>query len=273
MISIRKSEDIPKVLQGNGLKETAKNTALFDKTPKPFNTGKKKLEISSAIYGAQEVKEKLIADQYGKCCYCEADFTANGYGDVEHFRPKAGYNVSRSVRALEKPGYYWLAYDWNNLLFSCQVCNQRFKKNYFPLVNDKLRAHNHHEKITKEKPLLINPALTDPEKHIRYREHVPSAKDKPGDESLFAYGLNRPKLNEMRERYLNNVKNNVALARLNLEEMTQADKDRYSKDFGLPWEVLEDVVLKAKAFTQVAAKPQSPFAAMVRANFPELPAA
>jgi uncharacterized protein (TIGR02646 family) len=271
MIRIVKSRNIPAVLKGNGRTETAKNTALFDANPASFNSGKSNLEISSAIYGAREVKEQLIAEQFGKCCYCEADFTANGYGDVEHFRPKAGYKQARAEKGLIRPGYYWLAYEWTNLLFSCQVCNQRYKKNYFPLVDNGKRAKNHHHAITREKPLLIHPAKINPEKHIRFRKHVPSGIDDFGNESIYGYGINRPKLNEARERYLNNVRNNVMLARLDLDALSQEDKDRYSRDFSLAWADLEDLILKAKEFVKIAAQPQSPYAAMVRANFPKLP--
>jgi hypothetical protein len=50
------------------------------------------------------------------------------------FRPKGGW-VQNDGDALTQPGYYWLAYEWSNLLISCQLCNQEFKKNRFPLLN------------------------------------------------------------------------------------------------------------------------------------------
>lgn len=70
------------------------------------------------------------------------------------------------------PGYYWLAYDWRNLLISCIKCNQLSKRKFgkgcrFPVV-DKY-AHTP-EMINQEKPLLINPtsiASEDwPSKHL-----------------------------------------------------------------------------------------------------------
>ena len=58
--------------------------------------------------------------------FCESKVSHIAYGDVEHFRPKAGYR-QRPEDPLVQPGYYWLAYEWSNLLFCCQLCNQRFK--------------------------------------------------------------------------------------------------------------------------------------------------
>ena len=41
------------------------------------------------------------------------------HGDVEHFRPKSIY--------------WWLAFAFDNYLFSCQICNQTFKGDRFPI--------------------------------------------------------------------------------------------------------------------------------------------
>lgn len=41
------------------------------------------------------------------------------YGDGEHYRPKSTY--------------WWLAYNYDNYLASCTLCNQRFKEAKFPI--------------------------------------------------------------------------------------------------------------------------------------------
>ena len=63
------------------------------------------------VYGDKEVRKALKAMFHGKCAYCESRITTIYSGDIEHFRPKGG-------------GYYWLAADWDNLLFACPFCNQ-----------------------------------------------------------------------------------------------------------------------------------------------------
>lgn len=71
-------------------------------------------------------KELLKAESHGKCAYCEASTETVAHGDVEHFRPKSVY--------------WWLAYCYDNYLFSCQICNQSYKKDHFPVAGSPLRA-------------------------------------------------------------------------------------------------------------------------------------
>jgi hypothetical protein len=73
----------------------------------------------------KKAKKQLKSESSGKCAYCEAPTTVVAHGDVEHFRPKSVY--------------WWLAYCYDNYLFSCQICNQTFKGDNFPLANEILR--------------------------------------------------------------------------------------------------------------------------------------
>jgi hypothetical protein len=130
-----------------------------------------------------------------------------GYGDVEHFRPKAGY-CQREGSPLRRPGYYWLAYAWDNLFFSCQLCNQRFKRNLFPLRNPRKRARSHHDAVNREEPLLIDPGRHDPARFLRFREEVVEALDENlvGATTINVLGLNRLELTEARRERLQKVK-------------------------------------------------------------------
>ena len=53
-----------------------------------------------------------------KCAYCESSLVG-GDMDVEHYRPKGGVS-----EVPDHSGYYWLAYDWENLVASCSFCNR-----------------------------------------------------------------------------------------------------------------------------------------------------
>jgi hypothetical protein len=75
---------------------------------------------SRGVYGHDHVRaalEKLFCD---KCAYCESKITPGFAWEVEHFRPKKSV-----AERPDHPGYYWLAYEWTNLLPSCTLCNQR----------------------------------------------------------------------------------------------------------------------------------------------------
>ena len=97
-------------------------------------------------------------------------------GDVEHFRPKSA-TQNRLGDSLQKPGYYWLVYDWQNLYFSCKPCNQTYKRNLFPLQICTNRATNHNINIEQEDSALIDPYKEDPETMIGFRGEVPYAID------------------------------------------------------------------------------------------------
>ena len=57
---------------------------------------------------------------HGKCAYCESKITVVTYGSIEHFRPKSIYPE--------------LTFEWNNLLLSCDICNDiGHKGNQFSL--------------------------------------------------------------------------------------------------------------------------------------------
>ncbi|HYO64970.1 MAG TPA: hypothetical protein VEU33_02705 [Archangium sp.] len=62
--------------------------------------------------------------QRKKCCWCEQRL---GYRseDVDHFRPKT--KARRTVKRYDE-GYWWLAYDRDNLFFSCAACSTTIQR-------------------------------------------------------------------------------------------------------------------------------------------------
>ncbi len=137
-----------------------------------------KPSFKEGLYKRKSIKTSFFFSKedpfYGKCAYCETYITDFQRGDIEHFRPKAA--VANEVdEPISHPGYYWLAYDWQNLLPSCTVCNQPTtvggkkigKHNRFPVIDQHAQAPN---EVDTEQPLLINPASPkdddDPSKHL-----------------------------------------------------------------------------------------------------------
>lgn len=206
MIKIDKPKLAPKILRTKGKEKTKEICQEYTKNSKLYKTGKKKFDFDSNIYGHKTVKTALKKAQHDKCCFCESKVTHISYGDVEHFRPKAGVRQETGA-PLEKPGYYWLAYEWTNLFFSCQLCNQQNKENLFPLENPNDRAKTHKDNIEIEKPVLISPA-EDTEKFIAFRAEVIFAiDDNPrGKKTIEELGLGRPELEDMRKDYYDKMK-------------------------------------------------------------------
>lgn len=190
MIKIEKPTKPPKTLIEKGAVANRENCAAYD-------SGQREFKIRKGIYGARSVKDALLRAQYGKCCYCESEVRSISYGDVEHYRPKGAVK-----QAENHPGYYWLAYDWNNLLFSCEVCNRSHKGTSFPLKNPNARARSHHDNIDDEQPLFVNPGVEDPRRHIRFQGESPVPRTKVGRETIKGIKLRREDLEERRRNRL-----------------------------------------------------------------------
>lgn len=178
-----------------------------------------------SVYKTPALKQILKDLTHGKCAYCELDFLAGSRADIEHFRPKGAINVfeNENDSKLIFPGYYWLAADWDNLLWSCQLCNRRNKltelgeaeekgigkKNRFPVHPPTKRVRSHNDPISREKDLalLIHPYFDKPDKHFDYHVDIGEkfglitekllAPDKPDPRakaSIPVFALNRTDL-------------------------------------------------------------------------------
>jgi hypothetical protein len=77
----------------------------------------KKIVFKSIFW--KKAKVQLKKESSGKCAYCEANSEVVAHGDVEHYRPKSVY--------------WWLAYTYDNYLYACQICNQIYKSDNFPI--------------------------------------------------------------------------------------------------------------------------------------------
>lgn len=156
--------------------------------------------FDQAIYGDPAVKRVLIDMQNGKCAYCEGDFSAFSYGDTEHQRPKA-YSQQAVGGPTIRPGYYWLAYDWANLVLSCELCNRSRKRNLFPLLNPATRARAPAQ-LGSEDPLLLDPTgAVDPRQHIRFQQALPTGLTDIGRTTIECLSLDRIPLTAARLRH------------------------------------------------------------------------
>lgn len=202
MIRVEKPDSPPEVLQTDGVNRRRAHSVSFAQDPEAFRSGERTFEFDDDIYGHASVKTALIEAQHRKCCFCESKIRHVTYGDVEHYRPKAGFRQDPDD-SLGRPGYYWLAYEWTNLFLSCPLCNQRFKQNLFPLRNPEDRATSHREKVDEEKPLFLHPGQDDPEGHIGFRRATAFARSGSdrGGATIAALQLNRDALYEVRKDY------------------------------------------------------------------------
>lgn len=202
MIRIAKKAGRPKTL-ARGDAPTLAQCAAYDASTADYRDGTNSFEFNSGIYGAAAVKKRLKREQDDKCCFCEAIFDANAAGDVEHYRPKGA--VQNGQERL-RPGYYWLAYTWENLFYACPDCNQYRKRDLFPLVDEAMRVRDHHGAIENETPLLLNPSgPEDPRDHIGFAGEVARPFSDRGDATIDLIQLDRDALARDRRRHLEHL--------------------------------------------------------------------
>ena len=192
-----------------GAERTRVDCAKYDENAAAYSSGERRFEFDRAIYGNETVKKTLQAAQHRKCCYCESRANAaadvkpaspsarGGTGSVEHYRPKGAVRQDRKSRSMF-PGYYWLAYSWENLYWCCQVCNGK-KGDLFPLEDRTARARSHRDDVAHEDPLVLDPGgQDDPRTHIQFRRERAVSATTAGKKTIAVLGLNRPELIEAR---------------------------------------------------------------------------
>jgi uncharacterized protein (TIGR02646 family) len=155
-----------------------------------------------------EVVEKLEEYYFKKCAYCE-DYAEI---EIEHYRPKG------RVIKTKHGGYFWLCYEWSNLVPACHNCNTigTGKDAHFPVRNahvtfeeslnnqdldpDKIQAAYLNQ---VEKPFLLHPEIDEPKDFLSFKiadknEGIAmiglDGKNERGEQTIRICNLNRESL-------------------------------------------------------------------------------
>jgi len=232
-----------------------------------YSSGTAKKAFKFQAYNDPQLKEEL-KKVFFKCAYCESSYGAVYDGDVEHFRPKGKV----SEKNPQTPGYYWLANDWDNLLLSCQHCNQRRnhilygetsleaygKLDQFPLSDETKRVNNHGNTLDEEEKvrLLLNPCKDKAEEHFEYdkKKALIVSVTKKGEFSIKVYALQRPLLVYERQERLSLLFQQMDVVKTELERFNKDKSPEQKNRFDNQLDIL------LNTFT----KRESPFTGMCR---------
>lgn len=142
------------------------------------------------------LKEELHKIFHGKCGYCEVGIPSSEYGIIDRFRP---HNGVRDKNEYNQDLYWWLTFDWDNLIYSCKECNQ-YKANYFPITKKRVSKEN--DDINLEGRLLLNPCIDNPQEHFYYdNDGYIQIKTNEGEQTVELLRLNdRTSLVESRRK-------------------------------------------------------------------------
>jgi len=217
MIYIKRKVPIPESIVEGAKKEHESAEEYYSIKRTKFIAFKHK------VYQQADVKKALETEFDGKCAYCESKVMTTSAIDKEHFRPKASI-IDKERGISIKPGYYWLAADWSNLLLACAHCNRTgtFETNMgeefvsgkldrFPLSDEGKRLNKGEDLSEEEKVrLLINPCIDKPETWINYDEmgmiypsqEIDDHKREMVKTSIETFGLHRSDLVNARKEQL-----------------------------------------------------------------------
>lgn len=137
---------------------------------------------TSERYGHQEIRDALESVYKNKCAYCETKIEPVATAHIDHHRPINTYiGQYPNGQRQDHLGYYWLGYEWTNLVLSCPACNGTKSSKYHlvnpesrlqdapPLVNNRPNYPEHlvnSATVAQENPYLINPEIIDPDLHL-----------------------------------------------------------------------------------------------------------
>jgi uncharacterized protein (TIGR02646 family) len=192
-----------------------------------------------------------------KCWYCEL---AQNRSDmpVDHFRPK-----NRVQGAPDHPGYWWLAFDWRNLRYSCTFCNSRRrdvemkrsggKHDNFPIIEPPPRATS--RGAPQDRPALLDPVVDGDTKLLTFHTNgfpIPVVEDnnaeeyKRADESIRLYHLDHAVLVRKRKTLAIDIRQFFDLAE---RARTEGNEDVFRKN---KKEIIKR--LRSKAELSIAAR-------------------
>jgi uncharacterized protein (TIGR02646 family) len=197
----------------------------------PDKRRQQRFEFYAAIQ-IEGVREALAKSFNDKCAYCESPIeSVTGY-EVDCFRPR-----SRAVNldgTFSPDHYWWLIYEWTNLLFSCPTCN-KLKGSRFPIEGTRVAPRvTDEDKLRAEKPLLLDPCVDHPEEELIFDASGKVASNtQRGRKTIDVLGLNRWVLIAARAREFKRLsaewrtalalqkKSSDAEARANLSRLTK----------------------------------------------------
>lgn len=182
-------------------------------------------DTEDPYFGEEEFEIRYLLRRlfFNKCAYCER---IEYKPDVEHYRPKKRVSKPQG----NKHGYYWLCYEWTNLLPACSSCNSgNGKWNKFPIAGirivnppftssntlDFLSCQASQPYLLHEKPLLLHPEIDNPTNFFKLEWNGKlsglDGESGRGNVSIEVYDLNRGNLIDGRKTIIDNLTHDVLL--------------------------------------------------------------
>lgn len=162
--------------------------------------------LISRFHQFPEVGEAIMAEFHHKCAICERKLKP-GEGRLSFFRPLGGALPFHQGSMPDPYYYFWLVWDWSNLTYTCRECLDN-QLGHFPVATtrvslevDHLDRENARPYFIAECPLILDPSVEVPAKHLEFNERggVEALSDSDyGQQTIDLFKLNRPSLRSAR---------------------------------------------------------------------------
>lgn len=164
----------------------------------------------------------------GFCGYCEGTVGTTSYPNIDHFKPKSIFPK--------------LMFEYNNMIFSCQMCNT----------------------LKKEKwdELFFNPTEEDPELHIKFEKEIAIPLDEKGNKMIDVLKLNRESVLKFRKNIYDIVEKMVITAKEKIDTLELNDKEKVRNCI----ERFDDAIYGYTIFSSY----QMPYSTMTKQNFSKI---
>ncbi len=153
-------------------------------------------------------------------------------------------------------GYYWLIYEWSNLVSGCWFCNNK-KSNFFPLLDEEVRVHEpledrrewraDSESFLSETPLLLHPAIDDPDEYLTVGDDgkmIEKNGSSRGKATIALCGLNSDGLVILRKKLIYgfrkrlwaiafSIRQEIKEKSIVKQNLLKTIKDRFETDFSI----------------------------------------
>ena len=176
------------------------------------------------------VKQALILEQGGICCYCEQQITMDN-SHIEHFLPRKFY-------PKETADYNANSLDYDNLLCSCikEPC-----KNIDTHCGHYKDRNERYDRSLYEKKILISPLDSSCEQRFKYVKGKGTIEpvhknDIAAEKTIYQLGLNNGDLPERRKQIIDifNGAGRDPLTEADIDDFTVDDQRKYAERYLLP---------------------------------------
>jgi uncharacterized protein (TIGR02646 family) len=164
VIFVSRSNEIPASLRSKDAAVARARATRFYRRPSSLRL-QEGYAFDRRIYAAPGVLKALQRLFNDKCAYCESPPGRSQTALVDHFRPTAGAIDTDGSYHVDH--YWWLAYEWQNLLLVCPDCS-RMKGARFPVEGARAEPGVKSVGLRDEGAELLDPCVDDPASHLVY---------------------------------------------------------------------------------------------------------